>query len=154
MAADAALVAKIGAAALFADWLAAGGGGVDGFCADGGICLGAKSALGEDVSVVCLGGVAAWTDADCLADAAVRALHGGQRHSAGDCVDCAALWAGEKAGGGLSGNAVESAADVFWHAVRRVDWAGRAFGAGGRGGDGKLGAMVQKAQSGVYGLAG
>ena len=106
MAADAALVAKIGAAVLFADWLAAGGGGVDDFCADGGICLGAKSALGEDVSVVCLGGVAAGLDADCLADAAVCALHGGQRDSAGDCVDCAALWAHQKAGGGLSRDAV------------------------------------------------
>ena len=106
MAADAAAVAQVGAVAVFADWFAAGGGGVDDFCADGGICLGAKSALGEDVSVVCLAGVAFWLDADCLADAAVCALHGGQRDSAGDCFHCAAVWAHQKAGGGLSRDAV------------------------------------------------
>lgn len=105
-AAGAAAVAQIGAVVVFADWLAAGGGGVDGFCADGGICVGAQSALGENLSVVCLGGVAAGLDADCLADAAVCALHGGQRDSAGDCVDCAAVWAHEKAGGRLSRDAV------------------------------------------------
>ena len=105
-AADAAAVAQIGAVVVFVDWFAIGGGGVYGFCADGGICVGAQSALGKNLSVVCLGGVAAGLDADCLADAAVCALHGGQRDSAGDCVNCAAVWAHEKAGGGLSRDAV------------------------------------------------
>ena len=106
LAADAAAVAQVGAVAVFADWFADGGGGVDDFRADGRICFGAQSALGEDVSVVCLGGVAAGLDADCLADAPFCALHGGQRHSAGDRFHCAAVWAHQKAGGGLSRDAV------------------------------------------------